>query len=380
MENKIEDRILLADKICDSLIADEQNAMEQWRTNADFLKLKDSYLPAIDVLTCVYNAEQYIAHAIESVVFQSYPNIHLVIVTDPCTDNTINIIKTYMARFPNITLVENVEHRGIIDCFNIGLKHCNNRFIARMDLDDLMHPRRFEKQMAFLNANPEIGVISCYMRIFNEKHETKDVTYRDDFDLQKITQLFFSPLSHAGSIFRAEVIKEFGYRDSYKYAEDYDLWFQIMNRFKTAVYPEFLYLYRTHSNQVTNERNMAIFRVSWAGIMANIFQAMQLRHTEDDIRFHIDNVLLPGKFDHLNEWNNYHRWMLRLINANAASNYFNQEKLKQFICHGYWQTQFSHFKHEMTFSDFRKQLFSEINTQNLFQKLKELIKFILHKK
>lgn len=373
-------RIELAENIYSQLISDELTAMTTWSKNVEELKLKKSdNLPCIDVLTCVYNAEAYIGHAIESVLFQSYPNIHLVIVTDPCTDKTIDIIKQYVSRYSNITLHENSEHQGIIKCFNQGLTYCNSAFIARMDLDDLIHPLRFEKQMNFLNEHPEIGVISSYMRVFNEKKETKDVTYRSDFETQKITMLFFSPLSHAGSIFRAEVIKSIGYRDDFKYAEDFDLWYQIMSRYQTAVYPEFLYLYRTHSNQVTNERNLLIFKKSWFTIMENLFKDLKLQFSDEDIYYHIDHVLLEPHFSNKNEWIKHHQWLNRIVLANKFSNYFNHFKLRQFIYNGYWQTPFNQFKNQLTWSEFSAQINSEICPYTFIQKMKAWIKYIIKK-
>lgn len=378
MEDK-KRRLELADNIYSNLVVHESEAMNSWRTQEVDIKLKGDNLPTIDVLTCVYNAEQYIGNAIECVLMQSYPNIHLVIVTDPCTDRTIDIIKEYQNRHSNITLIENPTHEGIIPCFNTGLKHCKNDFIARMDLDDLIHPIRFEKQMDFLNANPEIGVISCYMQIFNEKFEIKNVTYREDFDLQKITMLFYSPLSHAGSIFRAHVIQSIGYRDDYKYAEDFDLWFQIMNRFKTAVLPEFLYLYRTHSNQVTNERNLNIFKSSWFRIMQNLFNVMGLEHTDDDIKFHIDHVLLITDFANEEEWSKYHNWLEKIVTTNAKTGYFNQDKLVNFIYNGYWQTPFRNTASKLGFGTLVKHTFSLLNQQSSIQKIKYIIKHIIKK-
>lgn len=378
MENKI-DRVELAESIYSKLIDDEKYAMELWSNSVDQIKLPASDLPAIDVLTCVYNAEAFIAHAIESILFQSWPNIHLVIVTDPCTDKTIDIIKEYASKYSNITLHENQDHQGIIACFNKGLEYCHNKFIARMDLDDLIHPLRFEKQMNYLSEHPEIGVISSYMRIFNELNETKDVTYRDDFEVQKITMLFYSPLSHAGSIFRSEVIKSIGYRDDFKYAEDYDLWYQIMSRYKTAVYPEFLYLYRTHSNQVTNARNLLIFKNSWLAIMRNLFLDLKLKYTDQDIFYHIDNVLLVPEFKCKEEWMAQHLWFERIIQANKNSNYFNHDKLRQFIYNGYWITPFIKYKNQLNVGTFLSQLFSVLNQMSFSQKLKEIIKYIFKK-
>lgn len=369
----------LADEIFAQLPADEEAAMLKWREGLNTLKSTELNLPVLDVLTCVYNAEKYIANSIENIVLQSYPNIHLVIVTDPCTDKTIDIIKSYLPKYPNIELVENTEHKGIIECFNIGLTHCKSDYIARMDLDDLIHPMRFEKQMKYLLSHPDVGAVSAWMKIFNEKHETKDVTYRDDFDLQKITLLFFSPISHAASIFKSAVLKSFGYRDSFKYAEDYDLWFQIMGKYKTAMYPEFLYLYRTHSNQVTNERNQQIIKDSWAVIMKNLFDAIGIVHTTEDIHYHINHCLLPKEAQNKEEWFNYSSWLNRIVDANSRTGFFNHEKLKQFLYMNYWSTGFNKFSKEMKAAEIFSQVFSPVNPSSFLSKFKTSIKHIFQK-
>ena len=95
LENTMKDRYVLANEIFDLLSSDEAAGMSLWKDSLTVLKMKEKDLPMVDVLTTVYNAEQYIANAIDSVVLQSYPNLHLVIVTDPCTDKTIDIIKDY---------------------------------------------------------------------------------------------------------------------------------------------------------------------------------------------------------------------------------------------------------------------------------------------
>lgn len=379
MENKMSSRIAISDKIFNMLPTNEQEAMQIWHSSHQELVLRDEDLPEIDVLTCVYNAESYISNAIKSVLLQSYPNVHLIIVTDPCTDKTIDIIKEHAGKYQNITLVENTEHKGIIECFNIGLSYCRNQYIARMDLDDLIHPMRFEMQLDYLKKHPEVSVVSAWMKIFNEKHETRNVTYRDDFELQKISMLYFSPISHAASIFRAEVLKEFGYRNEYKYAEDYDLWFRIMGKYQTAVFPRYLYLYRTHSNQVTNERNLQIIKASWIRIMNNVFQKLNMNYSDDDVLFHIEHFQQGKIPSDKAEWLRLHNWLNLLVKSNQKSNFFNKQKLKEFIFKNQWQSGFEKFKKELSITELMTVLNSLIYNGNLIAKTKEIIKHIIKK-
>lgn len=377
MEDKIKDRQLLADTIGSLLLSDEEEGIKMWRASFDALRSSDSELPEIDVLACVYNAEKYVANAIESVLLQSYPKINFIIVSDGCTDATTSIIAEYASKFPTIKLIVNPENYGIIRSANIGLKACKSNFIARMDLDDLIHPLRLEKQMDVLLKNPRLGAISSYMKIFNERHEIKEVGYRDDYNMQKVTMLFYSPLSHAASLFRADVIQSIGYRDGYNYAEDYDLWFQIMSQYQTAVHSDYLYYYRTHSKQVTNHRNIDIIKGTWVKILHNIFTAIGLEFTESDIKFHIQYCSLQGPIKTLEEWLPYHQWLNKLVKANDQSRFFDQATLKEFLFMNYWMTGFNQFKSQMSLKQFIQVANCPLNPLNRFGKYKLIAKQLI---
>lgn len=374
MENKT-NRIEIAETIYAQLIAREDVAMDLWQSKIASLQLEDKALPKLDVLTCVYNAETYVAHAIESVMWQSYPNIHLVIVTDPCTDNTISIIESYCAKYPNITHIQNKEHKGIIECFNIGLNYCQSNFIARMDLDDLIHPLRFEKQMNYLMSHPEIDVVSCFMRIFDEKCQTKEVTYREDMEMQKITTLFYSPLSHAGSIFRANVLQSLKYVEGYVYAEDYHLWYRILKHYRTHVYPEFLYLYRTHSNQVTNTKNTDIIRTSLLKILSKNLNDLEIEWTHDQALLFVNTMMLHfQKIDHQN-WLKVNRLLEDLIQHNMQKRLFNDPKLKSFIYLNYWLPNFEHVFKNISFRELVLSIKSDCNLGSFKHNIKTILKY-----
>lgn len=350
----------LSDQIFEMLAISESKAMELWENVVNDIQIQEN-MPVLDVLTCVYNAEAYIENAIKTIVLQSYAHIHLVIVTDPCTDRTIEIIKKLMIRFPNITLIENRHHEGAIECFNIGLQYCKSDYIARMDLDDLIHPMRFEKQMRYLLEHPEISAVSSFMRIFNENGPTKDVSYREDFDVQKITLLFFSPLSHAATIFKGDVLRKFRYDVNITYAEDYDLWLNVMSEYKTAVLPEYLYLYRTHVNQSTNEKNKLKMIESWKIITQRLLSKLRLVPTDEQLDLHVNYNLLrhpmPDKVTFLN-WMN---WMNTVYKFNYDVMYFEPSKFKAFVFIYSFVDAFDRFKNDLTAAELYTVLSSPYN-------------------
>lgn len=93
----------------------------------------------VSVLMCVYNSQQYLSEAIESILKQSYNNFEFIIVNDASTDDSKLIIKSYQDK--RIKYFENKSNFGLTFSLNFGLKQCKGEFIARMDADDISKRR-----------------------------------------------------------------------------------------------------------------------------------------------------------------------------------------------------------------------------------------------
>ncbi len=377
MEDQISKRYLLAEHIFGLLSENEEEGIRLWNERKQELRYEsEKELPTVDVLACVYNAAGFVSNSIESVCLQSYPNLRLIIVNDGSTDGSSDLLKHYAEKYPNILLIENPLNKGIVYSANKGLTYCTGTYVARMDLDDLIHPLRIEKQVAFLLGHPEISAVSSWVRTFGDGSETRDITYREDFDEQKITQLFYSPLAHAACTFKSEVIKELAYSDNFNdRGEDYHMFFRLMQTHKTAVLQECLYLYRTHSLQVTNKKHSGIISDSTFKILHLIFDAMSLKHTDEDIRFHMDYLVYARELPDKESWMQFDQWLNRIVRANARSAYFNQDKLIHFIQFNYWQTAFDKFSsNKISLNYLIKILFSPIHIANKKLILKLILK------
>lgn len=378
MENEELTKLNLANKVFRLLSTDENQGIDLWKEGQKLLETNtDKDLPLVDVLACVYNAEAFVSNSLESILLQSYPNLNIIIVNDGSTDGTALILKQFEVKNSNILLIENSENKGIVYSANLGLQHCRGKYIARMDLDDLNHPLRIEKQVKYLEDHEDTHAVSSWLRTFDENGKTKEITFRKDFDEQKITQLFYSPIAHAACTFRAEIIKEMGYSNEFNdRGEDYHLFFRIMQKYKTAVLQECLYLYRTHSQQVTNQKHSQIIQNSTFKILGLIFKAMGLKHNSNDIQFHMKYLVLSNNPIDKQIWKHYDIWLQKIVNANSSSLYFNQKKLENFLLHNYWQTPFNEIKNELSMNDFVQILFSNKYFTPRITIVKELIKSI----
>ncbi len=205
----------------------------------------------VSVVMPVYNAERYVAAAIESVLAQTHRDFDFIMVNDGSTDGSPGILRRYAERDSRITLVDQANQGGG-PARNRGVEEAKTRWVFQTDADDLMHPDRIERQLAFLRENPDVRVTSCFGYYVDDTGRrvgriTVDVTTREKFEWYLRTNEAIG-IMHPGVVFdRDTFTKVGGYRAATALAEDTDLW----NRMAESgalllVQPEFLVDMRIH--------------------------------------------------------------------------------------------------------------------------------------
>jgi glycosyltransferase involved in cell wall biosynthesis len=191
----------------------------------------------------VYNDERFVGEAVGSILSQSYPDFELLVVDDGSTDRSREIVRSFPD--PRIRLVENPENMGLTRSLNRGLSLAGGELVARMDSNDVSHPRRFEKQVAFLDRNPGVAVVgtrACYV-------STSGRRFRHPAGWKPATPLgirwyfmFDSPVNHTSSMYRTGIVRDRfgGYDETFRVAQDADLWLRIAGSHEVANLPEVL--------------------------------------------------------------------------------------------------------------------------------------------
>ena len=110
----------------------------------------------ISVLMTSYNAEEYIADAVKSILAQTESDFECVVIDDGSTDDTIRIVEKFSDS--RIRLIE-AGRIGLARALNLGMRESRGEFIARHDADDLSHPRRFEIQKAAMQRFPDYSAV-----------------------------------------------------------------------------------------------------------------------------------------------------------------------------------------------------------------------------
>jgi glycosyltransferase involved in cell wall biosynthesis len=195
-----------------------------------------------------YNAEKFIAPAIDSILKQTFQDFELIIIDDGSTDNTLDIIKNYAAQDARIRVLQG-NHEGLSKACNRGIEESRYEWIARMDADDISLPTRFEKQMAAINTQPEVVAWGTYVHHINSKGEVLSIN-----KLGPTTQEEFYNLRHEGHLAHLHhptvflkkevVLKVGGYRSEFEPAEDLELFDRMSYHGPILAIPEPLLLYR----------------------------------------------------------------------------------------------------------------------------------------
>ena len=191
-------------------------------------------MPHLSVVMSVYNGEKYLNEAIDSILSQTYENFEFIIIEDCSTDKSLKILKEFKEKDNRIKIIQKEKNegpKGFIKNLNLGLNMAQGKYVARMDADDISLPERFQKQVIFLENNPEISMVGAQIDFINEKNEIigeKIGALEHEEIVNKITSQI--QLFHPVIMFRKD--QNIQYREKFIYCEDYDLYLNLITQGK----------------------------------------------------------------------------------------------------------------------------------------------------
>jgi len=243
--------------------------------------------PRVTVLIPVFNREKFVDEAIRSVIAQDFDDFELLLVDDGSTDRTPDVLEAWKERDPRVVVVTSATNLGIPGALNLGLAHARGVYIARLDSDDFMMPRRLAAQAAVLDARPEVVLVSCAYDIINLEGKRLRTWKGDEpHEVAVFLLNFFNVVGGGGQVmFRlAEVLEEGGYSTKYPASEDYDLWVRLLRGGRIETLPFVGMTKRTHRAQ-SFLQYAGVRRANWVGIMRSSLEPYlrrALRETEID--------------------------------------------------------------------------------------------------
>ncbi len=186
--------------------------------------------PHVSIIMGIYNCQNTLPEAIESILNQTFIDWHLIMCDDGSKDNTYIVAKNYADKYSDkITLIRNDENKGLNETLNHCLKYAKGKYVARMDGDDISLPTRLEKEVEFLEKHPEFAIVSTPMLFFDEDGDWGENSLIEE--PKKKDLAFRSPVHcHAPCMIRREAyLAVDGYTVNPRMLrfEDVNLWFKL---------------------------------------------------------------------------------------------------------------------------------------------------------
>lgn len=203
-----------------------------WDITYSFNGMSNS--PLVSVVLPAYNAGNYVLEAVNSILNQTFVNIELIVVDDCSTDDTLQKLQSLDDN--RIKIILQKENKGYPWAMNEAIALARGKYIARMDADDISHPQRIEKQISFLESNPDFPLVSC-LRFWTTPFG-KPYTLRSALSAYS-NSVFFETwdeiiarqkqFTDAGALFlREKVLAIGGYRTYQRSGMDIDLWLRML--------------------------------------------------------------------------------------------------------------------------------------------------------
>lgn len=249
-------------------------------------------MPQVSILMPVRNEERYLQTALDSLYRQTCADWELVAVDDGSSDGTASMLADAARRDCRVQVLRR-EGGGLVAALNAGLEACRAPLVARMDGDDICHPRRLELQGAYLDAHPDTGLVACNFRHFPRTGLKQGMI---DYELWQnnlidhalvIRDLFVeSPFVHPSIMTRRTILNELGGYHDNSWPEDYDLWLRMAGAgVRFARLPQKLLFWRDHPERAT--RTMDEYAL-------HAFRACKCHHLLHGFLHHSPDVVIAG--------------------------------------------------------------------------------------
>jgi glycosyltransferase involved in cell wall biosynthesis len=237
--------------------------------------------PKVTVLVPVFNRERLVEDAIRSVIEQDFDDFELLLVDDGSTDRTPEVLASWKERDPRVSVVTSPANQGLAAACNVGLAHARGKYVARLDSDDLMLPRRLAEQAAVLDTRPDVVLVSCAFDIVDLEGRHLGVWKNDEPpEVTKFLLNFFNLIGGAQLMFRlADVVAEGGYAVEFPVCEDYDLWVRMLRRGRIETLPLVGTTIRRHDSHLWAQHFKPPY---WTRIMRSSLEPYLQRAVGDD--------------------------------------------------------------------------------------------------
>ena len=220
------------------------------------------------VLMSLYYKEkpEFLAQCFDSLLHQTLPATEIILVFDGEVGFELEkIVEKYTALLP-LKIVRLSQNVGLGKALNVGIEQCRYEWIFRMDTDDINHHQRFEKQVRFIEQNPEVAIVGTQLAEFQQ--DPTQITGERKVPTTESAIYQFSkmrsPFNHPTVAYRKSMLLAVGGYQHHLYLEDYNLWLRILAKgYHVANLPDILFYMRVGNGMVGRRRGWTYFKSEW---------------------------------------------------------------------------------------------------------------------
>lgn len=190
----------------------------------------------ITVITPAFNAERFIAEAIESVLSQTLVNFQYLIVDDGSTDATATIAQEYAAKDARVSVLSNRQNNGLSHARNEGLERANGRYIAFLDADDVWEPTFLARTLEEIDRS-DIGAVFCWSQNFGaDVRSVVNGPRAGDYEFYDLFHGICPPRNGSCLLIDARCFSEAGsFLTTFRVGADAEMWLRISSQCSSSL-------------------------------------------------------------------------------------------------------------------------------------------------
>lgn len=265
--------------------------------------------PEISVIMGIYNGEQYLKAALDSIASQSFQDWECIMIDDCSTDSTPEMLADYAKRDSRFRVFRNEKNMRLPASLNRAIGFARGTYIVRADADDISRKDRFEKQVQYMKEHPELDLSSANIFILQNKTIKPTQLHRKVMpEAANALFLLCNPVCHPTVICRKTSIEKLMYDPSFTYTEDLELWTRMVRAgMKFGFQDDYLLLYRMHDNQVSYQYS-DVQENQYKEIITRLYRDTFQELSDERLKVLVDHIYLRKTYD-LSAVAEFYRWM-----------------------------------------------------------------------
>lgn len=205
-------------------------------------------MPSVSIIVPAYNAGEYLAETLDSVMAQTFKDWECIVVNDGSMDNTAQVAAEYCLRDARFVFIDR-ENRGVAAARNTAVAVAKGEFLLPLDADDMIAPSYIEKALAVFDARPDVRLVYCRARFFGATKGEWPLPEYSYEDIVHTNCIFCTSLFRRSDAVAAGLYDE-SFRSGY---EDWDFLLRFIGKDSVVVrLDEELFFYRQHPHTSVN--------------------------------------------------------------------------------------------------------------------------------